>query len=318
MNTTLSDGALRDGDLPDAKAVGDGRGPQSSKSDTSERRSKGSDSPGLMERGVGAVVSAIRQFDSALQTVGRLVVLSLQAFRFLAIDLIRLQHPWRETVSQSAFLIRVTATPALLMSVPFGVILSVQVNSLVKQIGAVSMSGAVGGMGVMQQGAPIVAALLLGGAAGSAVATDLGARSIREEIDAMLVMGINPVRRLVAPRLAAILFVAPLLCVFIIFMGLAAGYVIAVVGQSGTPGSYIASFSAFARVEDMAVAIIKSLMFGVVAILIACQRGLETKGGARGVADAANASVVLGVISIVGMNLVLTELTTLILPARIG
>ncbi|EFV12259.1 hypothetical protein HMPREF9336_02878 [Segniliparus rugosus ATCC BAA-974] len=315
MNTTLPDDVSLGEDRLDAGTADSGKGAKSSEADTP---SASPDKPGFAEQCVGAVVGGIRQADSSLQTVGRLVVLSLHAFRFLAVDLIRLQHPWRETVSQCAFLIRVTATPALLMSVPFGVILSVQVNSLVKQIGAVSMSGAVGGMGVMQQGAPIVAALLLGGAAGSAVATDLGARSIREEIDAMLVMGINPVRRLVSPRLAAILFVAPLLCVFIIFMGLAAGYVIAIVGMSGTPGSYIASFSAFARVEDMAVALIKSLLFGVVAILIACQRGLETRGGARGVADAANASVVLGVISIVGMNLVLTELTTLILPARIG
>src|SRR2546422_334587 len=84
-----------------------------------------------------------------------------------------------------------------------------------------------------------LAALLLGGAAGSAVATDLGARTIREEVDALRVMGINPVQRLVTPRLAAIVFVAPVLCSFIIFMGLAAGYAINVGFQSGTPGSYI-------------------------------------------------------------------------------
>ncbi|MGL6236961.1 MAG: MlaE family ABC transporter permease [Segniliparus sp.] len=273
---------------------------------------------GLIGYGVSLAVGALRQADGALQTIGRLAVLGMHAFRFLVADLVQLRHPWRETLNQIAFLIRVTALPALLMSIPFGVILSVQVNSLIKQVGAVSMTGAVGGQGVMQQAAPIVTALLLGGAAGSAVATDLGARSIREEIDALLVMGVNPVRRLVAPRLAAVLFVAPLLCVFVIFMGLAASYVIAVGKQGGTPGGYIASFASFARIEDMAVAIVKSLLFGVTAILIACQRGLEAKGGARAVADAANAAVVLGVASIIVMNAVLTELTTIILPTRIG
>lgn len=260
----------------------------------------------------------LSQGDSSLKTLGRFFELGVLAFGHLAKDLIRLRHPWRDTINQAWFIISVTAIPALLVSIPFGVIVAVQVGNFINQVGASSVSGAAGGLGVIRQGAPIVAALLLGGAAGSAVATDLGTRTIREEVDALRVMGVDPIQRLVTPRLAAIVFVAPVLCSFIIFMGLAAGYAINVGFQSGTPGSYIASFASFASVTDVVVAVIKTWLFGIVVILVACQRGLETKGGARGVADAVNASVVIGVVAVFGLNLLITQGLSMSMPLRVG
>lgn len=260
----------------------------------------------------------LHQTDSSLQTLGRFLDLAAESLTFLVTDLIRLRHPWRDTINQAWFIVSVTAIPALLVSIPFGVIVAVQVGSLIQQVGATSISGAAGGLGVIRQGAPIVAALLLGGAAGSAVTTDLGARTIREEVDALKVMGINPVQRLVTPRLAAIVFVAPVLCFFIIFMGLGAGYLINVGFQSGTPGSYIASFASFASVTDVVVALLKTWLFGLVVILVACQRGLEAHGGARGVADAVNAAVVIGVVAVFILNVVITQLVTMFMPTRIG
>ncbi|WP_431239298.1 MlaE family ABC transporter permease [Mycolicibacterium aichiense] len=256
--------------------------------------------------------------DSSLQTLGRFFGLGAQALGFLVTDLVRLRHPWRDTLNQAWFIISVTAIPALLVSIPFGVIVAVQVGNFIQQVGASSVSGAAGGLGVIRQGAPMVAALLLGGAAGSAVATDLGARTIREEVDALRVMGVDPVQRLVTPRLAAIVFVAPVLCAFIIFMGLAAGYAINVGFQSGTPGSYIASFASFASVNDVIVAMLKTWLFGVVVILVACQRGLEATGGARGVADAVNASVVIGVVAVFVLNLIITQGVSMSMPLRMG
>jgi phospholipid/cholesterol/gamma-HCH transport system permease protein len=259
----------------------------------------------------------VKQTDSSLQTLGRFLDLALQSAAFLVTDLARLRHPWRDTINQAWFIVSVTAIPALLVSIPFGVIVAVQVGSLIEQVGASSVSGAAGGLGVIRQGAPIVAALLLGGAAGSAVTTDLGARTVREEVDALRVMGINPVRRLVAPRLAAIVFVAPVLCFFIIFVGLAAGYLVNVGFQGGVPGSYIASFASFASVADVVVALCKTWLFGAVVIVVACQRGLEARGGARGVADAVNAAVVIGVVAVFVLNLVITQLVSMFMPARV-
>ena len=271
--------------------------------------------PGIVRRPAEYVIS---QTDSMLKTLGRYVDLVAQSFAFLISDIVRLRHPWQDTVIQSWFILTVTVVPAILVSIPFGVIVAVQAGSIISQVGASSISGAAGGLGVIQQGAPIVAALLLGGAAGSAVATDLGARSIREEVDAMRVMGVNPVQRLVTPRLAAILFVSPLLCIFVIFVGIFAGYLVNVGFQGGTPGSYLSSFAAFANVNDVTVAVLKTWLFGVVVILVACQRGLEAKGGARGVADAVNATVVIGVVTVMVLNTVITQIVAMFMPSKVG
>lgn len=260
-----------------------------------------------------------RRTDQGLQTLGRFFELGTQAFIYLITDIVRLRHPWRETLNQASFIVGVTAIPALLIAVPFGVIIAVQVGNLIQQIGATSISGAVGGLGVIGQAAPIMAALLLGGAASSAMTTDLGSRSIRDEVDALRVMGIDPVQRLVTPRLAAIILLAPVLCIFIIFMGLAAGYVVNVGYQSGTPGSYIASFGSYAHVADVVVAVLKTWLFGIIVTLIACQRGLETKkSGPRGVADSVNAAVVLGVVTVFVLNLVITALVATFMPTKVG
>lgn len=266
----------------------------------------------------GLVPAARERALTATRTVGRSLQIGIGAGRYLVSDIAGLRHPLGETLTQAWFIVSVTAIPAVLVSVPFGVIVSVQVGSLTQQIGATSMAGAAGGMGVIRQGAPMVSALLLGGAAGSAIASDLGARTIRDEIDALRTMGIDPVRRLVAPRLAAMIAIAPLLCLLVVFMGLATGFVINVEFQNGTPGGYLTSFASFASLTDLVIALVKSVVFGVIVVVVACQRGLEATHGPRGVANAVNAAVVLGVIAIFGVNLILTQVVSMFLPTRIG
>lgn len=259
----------------------------------------------------GGVLGGLRVFGQTLE-------LGAAAFLHLFRDIVALRHPWRDTVDQAWFVVTVTVVPAVLVSIPFGVIVSVQVGSLTNQIGATSIAGAAGGLGVIRQGAPIVSALLLGGAAGAAIAADLGARTIRDEIDALRTMGIDPVRRLVAPRLAAILIVAPFLCILVIFMGLASGYAINVAFQAGTPGSYISSFASFASVGDLVVALVKTQIFGVIVVIIACHRGLGATHGPRGVANAVNAAVVLGVVAAFTVNVVITQLVAMFMPQKLG
>ncbi|WP_172812173.1 ABC transporter permease [Dietzia sp. 111N12-1] len=233
-------------------------------------------------------------------------------------DIVTGRFPYREVVTQTWFVITVTTLPAILVAIPFGVIVSVQVGSLTQQVGATSIAGAAGGLGIIQQGAPIVTALLLGGAAGSAIASDLGARTVREEIDAMETLGLNTTRRLVAPRFVAVLLVAPMLCMLIVFTGLVAGYILSVNVQDITPGSYVASFASFASSADILVALIKSVVFGLVVVTIACHRGLSTKGGPKGVATSVNATVVLGVVACFVINMFITQLTVMFMPQTIG
>jgi phospholipid/cholesterol/gamma-HCH transport system permease protein len=255
---------------------------------------------------------------SSLRTFGRAVGIAHESVVGGFTDLVRGRFQWREALLQAWRLVTVTAIPAILMAIPFGVIVSVQVGNLIHTLGADSLLGATGGLGVIKQGAPIATGFLLGGAGSAAIAADLGARTIREEIDALETMGISPVHRLVIPRMAAMLVVAPLLNILIIFVGVLSGYAVAIAGLGVTPGSYWATFGSFTTPADVWVSLLKAIIFGFLVAVIACQRGLEAKGGPRGVADAVNAAVVLSVMSIVVVNLVAAQVTAMFLPTKLA
>ncbi|MFI1917502.1 MlaE family ABC transporter permease [Nocardia sp. NPDC020380] len=255
---------------------------------------------------------------SSLRTFGRAVGIAEEAVFGTFTDIVRREFQWKEAILQAWRLITVTAIPAVLMAIPFGVIVSVQVGNLIHTLGADSLLGATGGLGVIKQGAPLATGFLLGGAGAAALAADLGARTIRDEIDALHTMGISPIHRLVIPRMVAMIFVAPLLNVLIIFVGVLAGYAVAIGGQGVTPGSYWSTFGSFTTTADVWVSLVKAVIFGFIVVIIACQRGLEAKGGPRGVADAVNAAVVLSVVSIVVVNLVATQITAMFLPTRLA
>ncbi|HLS76725.1 MAG TPA: ABC transporter permease [Nocardia sp.] len=255
---------------------------------------------------------------SSIATLGRALRIGAGAIRIGVLDALRLRFQIRETLGQAWFLITVTAIPAVLMAIPFGVILSAQVGNIVSQLGADTMIGAAGGLGVIKQGAPMAAAMLLGGAGAAAIAADLGARTIREEVDALRVMGVDPIQRLVVPRIAAMMLVAPLLNILIIVIGIAAGFVVAVAALDVTPGSYWSSFGSFTTPVDIWVSLLKAMIFGFLVVVVACQRGLEAKGGPRGVADGVNAAVVMSVAAVAVLNTVITQVVTMFLPVRMA
>ncbi|MET9215131.1 MULTISPECIES: MlaE family ABC transporter permease [unclassified Nocardia] len=255
---------------------------------------------------------------SSVATLGRALRMGAQAVAVGVSDIFRLRVQVDETLRQAWFLIKVTAVPSILMAIPFGVIVSAQVGNIVSQLGADSMIGAAGGLGVIKQGAPMATAMLLGGAGAAAIAADLGARTVREEVDALRVMGVDPVQRLVVPRIAAMMLVAPLLNILIIFVGIASGFVAAVTAMDVTPGSYWQSFGSFTTPVDVWVSLIKATLFGFLVVVIACQRGLEAKGGPRGVADGVNAAVVMSIAAVVVLNTAITQVVTMFLPVRMA
>lgn len=251
-------------------------------------------------------------------TTGRGVAMALSVLRYSAIDVITLRLPIGETLVEAWTLLKVTATPALLMAIPFGAMVTVQTSGLVNQVGASSLVGAASGVGVIRQGAPITAGLLMGGAAAAAIASDLGARAIREELDALRVLGIDPVRRLVVPRFLALIIIAPILCTIIIAAAVGASYVLAVTVGGVSSGSFWQSFGSFAKMVDVWFTIGKTVLFAAMVAIISCLRGMEAKGGPRGVADAVNSSVVLNVVCIAIANLAVTQLQTMFFPMEIS
>lgn len=253
----------------------------------------------------------------SMETLGRQVLLGREALRQLFIALARRRFPYQEFIKQCAFMTSVSAAPTVLVAIPIAVVVSIQVGALVNQVGATTFIGAVAGLGIIRQGAPLVTSLMIAGAVGSAITADLGSRTIREEIDAMMVMGVDPVRRLVAPRLVAAVLVSMLLCGFIVFVGFATAYMFNVYAQSGTPGSFIASFASFAVANDLLIALIKAAIFGAITAIIACDTGLHAHGGPGGVANAVNSAVVSSALMLFAANIILTQLYNTLFPTKV-
>lgn len=254
---------------------------------------------------------------ASFDTFGRQLGMFVEVFKVLIVDIVKRRFPYREFIRQCAFMASTSVFPTLLVAIPIGVIVSIQVSNIAGQIGATSFSGAATGLGVIRQGAPLVTSLLLAGAVGSAIAADLGSRTIREEIDAMRVMGVDPIQREISPRLLAVMLVSFLLCGFVCFVGFITGYVFNVYFQGGTPGSYTGTFASFAGTSDLIFALVKAVIFGAIVAIVACDRGLTTKGGPAGVANSVNAAVVNSVLLLFTVNVILTQVFALVIPAKV-
>jgi phospholipid/cholesterol/gamma-HCH transport system permease protein len=270
---------------------------------------------GRARAGIDSLLDRTR---TGIDTSGRLVILAISTVRFLITDIARGRFSWEEFVLQCSFMTRVALLPTILVSIPFGVIISVQIGAVAAQIGATSFTGAVNGAGVLQQGAPLVTSLLIAGAVGSAITSDLGARTVREEIDALKVMGISPIQRLVAPRLLAALVVSFLLTMIVAMTAMITAYIMNVGGGTVSSGAYLGSFVSFSNPTDLVVAEGKALVFGFLATIVCCHKGLTAKGGPKGVADAVNQAVVLSVILLAVANVLITQAYVLLIPQRIN
>lgn len=222
----------------------------------------------------------------------------------------------REMIQQAWFLASVTIVPTALVAIPFGAVIALQVGGLIKQFGAQSFSGAAMVLAVVREASPIATALLIAGAGGSAICADLGSRKIREEIDALQVLGIDPLQRLVVPRVVAAMLVAGFLNGLVSVVGVAGGYVFNVVLQDGTPGAYLASFTALAQPADLWAGELKALVFGFIAAMVAAYKGLNAGGGPKGVGDAVNQSVVITFMLLFVANFVMQALYFQIVPPK--
>jgi len=220
----------------------------------------------------------------------------------------------REFIEQAWFITSVCLMPTILVSIPFGAVISLQVGSLTGQLGAQSFAGATAVLATVREAAPIAAALLIAGAAGSAICSDLGARKIREEIDAMEVLGIDPLERLVAPRVVATVFVALMINGIVIGAGIGGGYFFTVIVQGGSAGAFLSSFTALASLPDLYISMVKAVIFGWLAAIIGAYKGLNAGGGPSGVGRAVNESVIIAFMLLFFMNAIITAIYFQVVP----
>jgi phospholipid/cholesterol/gamma-HCH transport system permease protein len=247
-------------------------------------------------------------------TAGGLFAFALDVVR----GLFRRPFQLREFLQQAWFIASVTIIPTALVAIPFGAVIALQVGGLIKQFGAQSFTGSASVLAVIQQAAPIGTALLIAGAGGSAIAADLGARKIREELDAMMVLGIDPIQRLVVPRVLACILVSVFLNGLVSVVGVSGGYVFNVILQDGTPGAYIASFTALAQLPDLYIGLLKAAMFGLIAAIVASYKGMSAGGGPKGVGDAVNESVVITFLLLFVVNFVMSTIYLQLVPPKGG
>ncbi len=215
---------------------------------------------------------------------------------------------WREFIMQSWFLMRVAFLPTVAVSIPLTVLIIFTLNILLAEFGAADVSGAGAALGAVTQLGPLVTVLVVAGAGSTAICADLGARTIREEIDALEVLGIDPIHRLVAPRVVASTFVAFLLNGAVITIGLVGGYIFGVYIQNVSAGAYVSTLTLITGLPEVLISIVKSLVFGMIAGLVGCYRGLTVAGGAKGVGTAVNETLVLCVVALFAVNVVLTTI----------
>jgi phospholipid/cholesterol/gamma-HCH transport system permease protein len=134
----------------------------------------------------------------------------------------------------------------------------------------------------------------------------------------MMVLGIDPIQRLVVPRVLAAMLVAVFLNGLVSVVGVAGGYVFNVVLQDGTPGAYLASFTALAQLPDLWQGMAKALVFGLIAAIVASYKGMNAGGGPKGVGDAVNESVVITFMLLFVVNFVMSAIYFQLVPPKTG
>jgi phospholipid/cholesterol/gamma-HCH transport system permease protein len=254
-----------------------------------------------------------RKIGGFIDEAGRMFSVGIEALH------VSLRRPWPvgEFLEQVWFLAKVTTIPVILISIPFGMVISLHVGSFLTQLGAEAHMGAAMVLAVVREEAPVATALLIAGAGGSAMCADLGSRRIRDEIDAMEVLGLDPVHRLIMPRIFAAALVAILLDAIVSVAGIAGGWFFAVIVQHGTTSSYFSSFNELSQLPDLAMALVKAFVFGYVGGMVACYKGFYARGGPKGVGDAVNQAVVITFLLLFFLNFILTALYFNFVPQKL-
>jgi len=250
---------------------------------------------------------------TAAALMGRLktVFLEVQEFFFLAGKAVaRLFTPpfyYREFALQldrigvgSLFIIILTGTFT-------GMVMALQFLAQLKPFAATSYVGGMVAVTMVKELGPVLSSLMVAGRVGSAITAELGTMVVTEQIDAMAVEGTDVIRRLVTPRLAAIIVTLPLLTVVTDTVSLLGGYLIAS-GYAIKPTMYITSLTQFMFFIDYLEGLVKPMVFGFIIAMMGCYVGLNTSGGAAGVGDAAKRTVVLSSVLILITDFFLAKL----------
>jgi phospholipid/cholesterol/gamma-HCH transport system permease protein len=214
--------------------------------------------------------------------------------------------PRKETLLPNFYQVGVLSLPVVALTGTFiGMVLAVNSHWQFRQLGLESRLGAVINMSLVRELGPVLAATMLAGRVGSAMAAELGTMRVTEQIDALSSMGANPIHYLVVPRLMACLFLIPTLTVMADFMGVVGGYFYSVLILGIDKHHYWDNSEQYVGTFDLFSGLFKSFFFGTAIAMISCYRGFHCTAGAEGVGKAATASFVYSFCLILVLDLFL-------------
>ena len=229
------------------------------------------------------------------------------------------RHPvgyWGDVRDEMYGILKLCWVPMIISTTAFGFgAPGIQGGNLYALFGIPERLGSFFIMASVREFAPWINAMVVAGVIGTAMTADLGARRIREEIDAMEVLGIEPIRTLVVPRVIAVTIMTGLLDLVALTFGIVGGYIAAVPLLGASSGSYFASFFANATVTELWGSVLKTTLFGLIIGVVCCYKGLTAQGGPIGVGRAVNQAVVISFAAIWVFNFVFTTILLGLNPA---
>ena len=212
-----------------------------------------------------------------------------------------------ELVAQFLFAIRLCWFPMIIASLCFSYGPSgIQAANFLGLFGALDRLGGVFVVAVVREFAPLVSAIVMAGVAGTAMCADLGARKIREELDALQVLGIDPVKSLVVPRFLALTLATGLFNVYALVFGTLGGALVTITNDAPL-GPFWSTYFSNATTTELWASEVKTLAYGAIIAIVCCYKGLTVSGGPEGVGRAVNQAVVIAFLRIGAFNYVFTQ-----------
>jgi phospholipid/cholesterol/gamma-HCH transport system permease protein len=189
-----------------------------------------------------------------------------------------------------------------------GMILALQTGLELRRFGLQANIGTAVTVVMLREMGPFMTALIIAASVGSAIAAQLGTMNVSEEISALEIMSINPVKFLVMPRLVALMVMMPLLTIYTNMIGIFGGAVVGATQLEVTMTAYFDNARLFAENKDLYVGLFKAWIFGIVITTVACHQGLITKEGAVGVGQATRRTVIISFLTILILGYIITRL----------
>jgi phospholipid/cholesterol/gamma-HCH transport system permease protein len=262
-------------------------------------------SRGARVSGASVLTRALLPARSALEETGDMMVLAGRTIS----SALRPPYPYGgEFVWQFLFVLRVCWLPLLLstFALSYGAP-GLQAANFLSLFGGLDRLGGFFVLAVVREIGPIITGIVLAGAAGTAITADLGARKIREELDALQVLGVDPVKNLVVPRFLALMLATGLFNIYAVLFGLFGGLMAAIVNHQPL-GPFWVTFFANASATDLWGSTLKTALFGAIIAIVCCYKGMTASGGAEGVGRAVNQAIVVSFLVFGAFNYAFTQM----------